>query len=228
MPTTATVGATPSTLLGTAWLNQFYYGRVGNFFWMVEKDQGSSGVATANAIASFLGLPDKSRKTKMKMALGSAVTRPAGTVSEPVTASPPKVLPPGTEAADSGWLLGVDLINPANGRSAANQPLLLKTGLGTTLITDTLARSLGLNPDSLPVAMVDGDFGPIKVRQAKLTLRLFADPSFPTFTVAVGITDSTTNPFGDLILGQDVVGKLHSWEISAVEGDGITRFFAAP
>ena len=57
MPATANVGPTPSTLVGMGWLKQFEFGRVGNFFWLVEKDQGAAGVAVANAIASFLGQP---------------------------------------------------------------------------------------------------------------------------------------------------------------------------
>ena len=136
--------------------------------------------------------------------------------------------PAGTEAADAGWILGVDVINAANGTSAVNRPFLLNPGLPTSLITDTLARSLGLTPSGLPLVTVEGDWGPIKVRQATLTLRLFNDPAFPTYTLQVGVTDARTNPFGDLILGQDVIGKLTSWEISTVEGDGVTRFFAAP
>lgn len=222
MPSTATVGQTASQgLLGSGWLNNFYYGRVGNFFWLVEKDQGAEGVATAIAMATFLGAPKN-------MALGSAVSRPPGTVGEAVAPSPPKVLPPGTEAADSGWVLGVDVSDPVSGNAKANQPFILKTGLQMTLITDTLARNLGLNLATLPVVTTNGNFGPIKVRQATLKLQLFADPAFPAFTIAVGVTDSRTNPFGEIFLGQDILGKLSSWEVSSVEGDGVTRFFAAP
>src|SRR5262249_35927012 len=57
---------------------------------------------------------------------------------------------------------------------------------------------------------------------------LFPDPDFPTFTVVVGILSADVNPFGDSFLGGNVFTLLHYWEISAVESDGLTRFYAAP
>jgi hypothetical protein len=125
-------------------------------------------------------------------------------------------------------VLGVDVLDPAAGTTVANAAFLVKSGLPMTLISDRLAQQLGLNLAALPMVTAQGNFGPIQVRQATLTLALFADPSFPTFTIPVGVTDSTTNPFGESFLASDVLGSLFSWEISAVAGDGVTRFFAAP
>lgn len=235
MPSTATVGstgsATPEGLLGSRWLNLFYYGKIDGYFWLVEKDQGAEGVSIANSMAFFLAGKSAGQR---KLAGGvvtdasSWISRPPGTQYEAITPSPAKVLPPGTDAMDEGWLLGVDVVNPAAGTTVANASFLIKSGLPMTLISDRLAQQLGLNLATLPRVTTEGNFGPIKVRKATLTLALFANPTFPTFTIPVGVTDKTTNPFGENFLANDILGSLFSWEISAVEGDGITRFFAAP
>lgn len=222
MPTTATVGNTASpALLGDGWLSNFFYGRIDGYFWLVEKDQGGEGVATANSMALFLSGESLTKSL-------AASTRPPGTQSEVIRRSPAKVLPPGIQAADDGWILAVDVVDPVGGGTVADASFLIKSGLPMTLISDRLATQLGLDLASLPKVTTLGNFGPIQVRQAKLTLALFADPAFPVFTIPVGVTDPTTNPFGENFLSNDVLSSLFSWEISAVEGDGLTRFFAAP
>ncbi|MCP4659498.1 MAG: hypothetical protein GY856_29170 [bacterium] len=240
LPGTGTVGPTGGSqgLLGSGWLDDYEYGRVDGYFWMVAKDQGAEGVATAIAMASFLGLPPA-----MKTAASGAPVpqpteddfesidgffgRPRGTKSAIVVPTPQKPVSPDTEAMDGGWLLSVDITDPATGATALEVPLVIKSGLDMTLISESLAQEMGLDPDSLPEVDTYSNFGTMTVRQATLELRLFNDPDFPTFTVAVGIPDPADNPFAENFLGGDVLTLLEYWEISAVAGDGRTRFFAA-
>ena len=101
---------------------------------------------------------------------------------------------------------------------------LISWGLPTSLITTATALGLGLNPSTLPTMQTFGNFGPITVPEATLQMELFNNPAF-TFSMPVGITDSTTNPLGVNILGNDVLSQLPYWEISSMNGD--PQFYAA-
>jgi len=242
MPGTATVRPTAASsqgLLGSTWLRGFEYGRIDGYFWLVAKDQGAEGVATAIAMASFLGLPPALKSADSGSPTGGQTTqnapqapgdpfgRPPGTASVIVTPSPPKGLPPDELAADQGWQLDVDLSDPASGVTMADVPFVIKSGLDMTLISEAVAVQLGLDLATLPEVETPSNFGTMTVRQATLELTLFDDPDFPTFMVAVGVSDATTNPFAENFIGGDILSLLIYWEISAVEGDGLTRFFAA-
>ncbi|MCP4659497.1 MAG: hypothetical protein GY856_29165 [bacterium] len=241
MPGTGNVrpSATSSQgLLGSGWLAGFEYGRIDGYFWLVAKDQGAEGVATAIAMASFLGLPPAMDSTEPKSTGAQATEdavqstddffgRPPGTRSAILTPTPPKNLPPDVLAADEGWQLDVDLIDPATGMTAVDVPFVIKSGLDMTLISESLALELGLDPDTLPEVDTPSNFGTMTVRQATLELVLFDDPGFPTFAVAVGVTDSATNPFAENFIAGDILSLLIYWELSAVKGDGLTRLFAA-
>ena len=167
----------------------------------MAKGQGATGgVATANAIASFLAFS------------GPVATNPDGrpkaTKSEEVTPFRHPV-PQGEEAIDGGFRLGVDISSAFSTQSSI--PFILKSGFSNTIISSQLASLLGLNPGTLPTAQVQTNFGTMEVGMAQLQLDLFSDPSF---TVPVGIAlNSADNPFDDNVLGSDVLGQLAYWDI---------------
>jgi hypothetical protein len=216
MPTTTTILTAPPgmySMLGSEWLKQFFceWGQCDGYYYLVAKDQGAEGSAIANAMAAFLGL-------------SPAVTldsngQPQGTKHKYVQPTPPR-----EGALDGGFDIEIDIENPPIG-GTHHAPLIIKSSLPMSLITQSLALDLGLDLSKLKKVETLGNFGPIEVLQADLELRLFDDPGFPTFTVPVGITDPNTNPFGDNFLGGDILGKLQYWEISQ-DQEGVTRFYA--
>jgi hypothetical protein len=139
---------------------------------------------------------------------------------------PPKNLPPGQDAFDGGFDMGIDVFNPYLGHGLMDVPFIIKSGFPTSLISQSLAQNLGLDLNNLPTMQALGDFGSITVWSANLQVRLFNDPSFATFSVPVGITDPSINPFGDNLLASDILGLLPYWEISEDAG-GVNRFYAA-
>ena len=209
LPTTASVGTLPpgrQATLGSGYLEANFdsSGRLDGYYFFVAKGQGATGgVATANAIASFLAFS------------GPVATnpdgRPKGTKSEEVTPFRHPV-PQGEEAIDGGFRLGVDIRSAFSTQSSI--PFILKSGFSNTIISSQLASLLGLNPGTLPTAQVETNFGTMEVGMAQLQLDLFSDPSFPSFTVPVGIAlNSADNPFDDNVLGSDVLGRLAYWDI---------------
>lgn len=224
LPSKATVGVLPpgrEGTIGNGFLKDNFdaAAQLDGFFYFVAKGQGATGVARAVSIASFLAFSSP-------IAVG-ADGRPAGTRSAPVTPTPPKAPAPlpGEEAVDSGYDLPVDLTTLI-GTSLADVPFILHSGLPMTLISSQLALSLGLDIGSLPLTQTEGNFGLVSVHQATLQLHLFDDPTFPTFSLPVGITDAADNPFGDNILGADALAPLAYWELYNNSADSGT-FYAA-
>ncbi len=209
LPAKATVGTLPpgrQATLGSGYLDANFdgYGRLDGYFWLVAKGQGATGgVATANAIASFLAFS--------RPVATNPDGRPKDTKSEEVTPFQHTV-PPTEEAIDGGFLLGVDV--SSSSATLANVPFILKSGFSNTIISSQWALSLGLDPSTLPTASVETNFGTMEVGMAQLELDLFSDPSFPRFTVPVGIArNPADNPFSDNVLGSDVLGQLPYWDI---------------
>ncbi|MBK7954950.1 MAG: hypothetical protein IPK02_13885 [Candidatus Accumulibacter sp.] len=208
LPTKATVGTLPpgrQATLGSGYLeaNFDFNGRLDGYYLFVAKGQGATGVATANAIASYL-------------AFATAVAtnpdgRPKDTKSEEVTPFRHSV-PPDEEAIDGGFVLGVDVRSAS--ATQANVPFILKSGFSNTIISAQWASLLGLNLGSLPTGQVETNFGTMAVGFAQLELDLFSDPSFPSFLIPVSIAlNPADNPFGDNVLGSDVLGQIPYWDI---------------
>jgi hypothetical protein len=127
-------------------------------------------------IANFLAFPTPIRV--------NSDGRPAGTQSSPVTPIPPRTPPPNEELYNVGYRLPASVSVPGS-TILHNVPFLISSGLRTTLISDSLAGSLGLNPSLLPTAQVEGNFGLFTVhlanyRSASLPIRLFPPFSCPS------------------------------------------------
>lgn len=222
LPTTATVGTLPpgrEATLGSGYLKANFdgYGRLDGYYWFVAKGQGATGgVATANAIASYL-------------AFSSPVAtnpdgRPQGTKSEEVTPVEHSV-PAEEEAIDGGFALGIDVSSAL--ATQTNVPFLLKSGFSHTIISSQWASLLGLDSSTLPSAQVETNFGTMQVGVAQLQLDLFSDPNFPSFSVSVGVAlNPADNPFSDNVLGSDVLGQLAYWDIDQTN-PGAPTFSAA-
>lgn len=222
LPTTATVGTLPpgrQATLGSGYLEANFdaHGRMDGYYWFVAKGQGATGgVATANAITSFLAFSAP--------VVSNPAGRPAGSKSEEVTPLRHTV-PQGEEAADGGFALGVDVSSSAT--TVGNVPFLLKSGFAHTVLSAQWAAALGLDPATLPTGQFETNLGTMSVGLANLELDLFGDPSFPTFTVMVGIAlNPADNPFGDSILGSDVLGQLAYWDLDQTN-PAAPRFSAA-
>lgn len=198
-------------LIGSTFLQNYNYGRIGSYFYLATKAQGAGGLATATAIASFLALGAPFQP--------GSDGRPAGAQNNLLIPTPSFAQTQFT----GGFQLPVDVTSA--GGTLLDVPFVISSGLTTTLFSRDLAIALGLNLGG-PVVDTIGNFGTIQVIQSTVTLGLFDNPSFPAFTVPVGILSSSNDPFGFNYLGGDVLGQLAYWEISQTASDG-TRFFAA-
>jgi len=221
-PATTTVGPLPAGvngLVGSTFLSDYNYGFIGTapskYLFLARKTEGATGLATATAVASFLS----------GVTLGPG-GQPAGTRSALLTPTPPQTLPPGTVAFDSGYDLDVDVTNPT-GTGLADVPFILKSGFATSLITQSLALSLGVNLADLPSTSVQGDFGAIPALETTLDVDLFPGTGFPTFAIPVAIADSANNPLAENFLGDDILGLLPFWEVT-VDPTGAATFSATP
>jgi hypothetical protein len=215
MPGTTHIGPLPpgiAGLLGSAWLSQFNWGRVDGYLHLALKSQGAQGNATAVAMATFLG-------ASPAVPAPGPDGRPSGTKNNIIVPTPTKSVPPNTQAVDSGWDLNTHLIS---GPHATDVPMIIASGLPTSILSEDTAAALGINLASLPTSSVMGRFGMITARRATVTVLLFSDVAF-SFSVSAAIPSSTDNPFSDNILGNDVISQLVYWEIS--ESDGTTRFY---
>ena len=222
LPTKATIGSLPpgrEGTLGNGYLKANFdaAAQLDGYFYFVAKGQGAQGVARAVAISSFLAF-------SAPVAL-NVDGRPEGTRSALITPTTPKVLAPGEEASDGGFNLAVDVAT-ASGTVLRGVPFVMHSGFSTTLISSELASSMGLDINTLPTRQIEGNFGLMSVHSADLQLRLFDDPSFPVFSVMVGVTDSASNPFGDNVLGADVLGLLPYTE-TYYNADNTATFYAA-
>lgn len=222
LPATAATGTLPpgrQATLGSGYLEANFdaHGRLDGQYWFVAKGQGATGgVATANAIASFL-------------AFSAAVAtnpdgRPLGTKSEEVTPLR-RALPGGEMAEEGGYLLGLEVRSGAFATS--NALFLLKSGYAQTLLSTQLALALGIDIATLPTSQLQTNLGNMLVGLADVELDLFGDATFPGIsTVAAIAINPADNAFGLNLLGSDVLGALPYWDIDTTN-PAAPRFSAA-
>jgi len=224
LPGKATVGSLPAGregTIGNGFLKDNFdaAAQLDGYFYFVAKGQGATGVARAVAISSFLAFATP--------AVVGPDGRPAGTRSAPATPTPPKPPTPGEETVDGGYDLPVDIRTPS-GTVLDNVLFTIRSGFERSLISRSLAALLGIDLGSLPSAVDEGNFGALPVLLTPLTLQLFDDPSFPSFILDVGIVQNPSDdPFGENILGADLLSQLAYWEIFYGTDGPAAIFYAA-
>jgi hypothetical protein len=204
-------------LIGSTYLQDFNYGRIGNYFFLARKNEGAAGIATATAIASFLSLGAPFRPGQDG--------RPTGTQSGMLVPTPNQIVPPGVQQDSLGFDIGVAVTNPS-GATLAGTQFVISSGLPISLISEQVASALGLSLSGLPSITTFGNYGAIQVLQANLQLAPFTASDSPTFLLPVGILSASDNPFGFNYLGEDVLSQFAYWEVSQ-DSSGLARFFGA-
>lgn len=204
-------------LIGSQWLSDFNYARFGDF-WVMGRKKANNPAATAQnfatgtAIAAFLS--------------GGPILgpdgRPLGAANQPVRRAM-RHSPPGTEAFDGGYEVATVMTNPATG-TAATQHFLIKSGLERTLISESLAYQLNLNPAMLPIEIVALQLqSAVPLPTAMLHVDVFGDPSM-AFTMPVSILPDSLNPLNFNYLAGDFLGHFFYWEVSTSD-DGLSGQF---
>lgn len=225
LPNQASVGPmngnTRDGNLGNEWFNNFgdwgfSTGPNGKYMWMVMKDQAASRSLDALRIAKYLA--------------GS--TTPSGPDGRPSGRRTTDVHPiqhvplQGSNTLDGGYGVALSITNPGSGITASGD-FILKTGASMTLLSESMASALGLTIPGLPLATVAINVDDnLQVSVAELEVDMFGDPAFPKFQMPVGIIDDDYNPYGDSIVGSDLLNRFDYWEMSVSE-DGQTGTFYA-
>lgn len=181
-----------------------------SFVYFIAKGEENTGMDKVQAIINAAAAPAP------PVELNPDGT-PVGSKVAVVAPTPPPILPPGAVDLNQGYdlTLGVS----ASSGAAEDAPFVISSGMPETLITESLAKSLGLSLATLPSDTAISDFGEANVRDADVELHLFPnDPSFPVFNLQVGVmTDPVFNQIGENYLGADVLSQLPFWSIDTTD-----------
>ncbi len=207
-------------LLGSAWLKDYSYGCVpgpnGRYWYLAKTDQGNDGKNKARSLADFYA------GDNFPVNPGG---RPAGGSVKPVIPTPAKnpPLPTGTSAIDGGVNLDISL---SAGSGTVTNSFIIKTGFERTLISEDVARTLGINIGGLPQVATDVNFGTVDVGVANISLDIFQDGVFPVQSVTVGVLPDSLNPFKESFLGCNVLNRFAYWDVSWKDDLSGQDFFA--
>jgi hypothetical protein len=224
LPTTVTVydnsGATKAPVtIGQDFLKQFgskgvTKGTKGSFYFLIAADQNNkTGLAKVGELTNDNAPP------------AGPDGRPPGLHVAPISSTPPPdpAPDPGTISFDGGDNISVAISDATTGDNAAGS-FIIKPGSTGTLISEDLAASLGIDTSGLPLETVLDNFSPLLVPTTTLNLALFPGSTFGDFSLPVGILSDSQNPFGENILGSDVLSQFGYYEID--DADGL--FYAGP
>jgi hypothetical protein len=204
--------------LGQEFLSQFgtygvVKGKTNSFLKLIKTDQYDTAAKAKASEEKAIGIAFPTSSP----ALGPD-GKPVGTQTAPVTPSPPKNLPPEEESVDDGYLLEMFLRNPLDG-TTADEEFLIKSGVESTLISESLARALGVDVSGLPVSIIDVNFSLIEIPFANLQMSPFGLPELGSEIFQVGVLPDAFNPFNENLLGSDFLSQFAYWGIDTLRNE---------